>query len=117
MLYTNRYSIKGLCMSDELSHTVSLADCQKMIMAFPCFAKLSETQYKDLATLAHEIHFGAREKIVIENELVDSIYIIVSGEAEVTREITHRKKILQVPVATLSAGEAIGLNDTGFYSS
>lgn len=105
-------------MAEYLSKdTVSLTKRQDLIKAFPCFAGLTPVQSSELAALMREMHYVAREQIVAENELVDSIYIIVSGEAEVTRETTQRKKIVQVPVAALREGEGIGLNDTGFYST
>jgi putative peptide zinc metalloprotease protein len=97
--------------------TVSLATRQDLIKAFPCFEALTLSQSKEMAALMAEVRFTPQEKIVTENELVDSIYIIVNGEAEVMREVKQRKKAAQVPLAALRAGEGIGLNDTGFYSS
>jgi putative peptide zinc metalloprotease protein len=97
--------------------TVSIKKRQELIKAFPCFAMLTSEQSEELASLMREVHYAAHEQIVMENELVDSIYVIVTGEAEVTRESRHRKKIVQVPVAALRPGEGIGLNDTGFYST
>jgi len=97
--------------------TVNLLSRQDFIKNFPCFAMLTSTQSRELASLMREVRYAAHERVVLENELVDSIYIIISGEAEVTREVKHRKKVVQVPVAALRSGEGIGLNDTGFYST
>lgn len=97
--------------------SVNLVKRQVLIKAFPCFATLTPAQSKEIAVHMREVHYAPQEKIVTENDLVDSIYIIVSGEAEVTRGALHQKKIVQVPVAALRAGEGIGLNDTGFYST
>ena len=88
-----------------------------LIQSFPCFADLSSDQCQHLATLMQEVQVSPQTIIVTENELIDGIYIIVNGQAEVTREVLHRKKKVQVPVAALAAGEGIGLNDTGFYST
>lgn len=97
---------------------VSISHRQELIKAFPCFATLTAKQTKDLAQLLREINFSPKEKIVAEGELIDCVYIIVSGTAEVTREKKkRRKKTIKVPVAVLNAGEGIGLNDTGFYST
>ncbi len=90
---------------------------QRLIQQFPCFAALSLVQRKELGALMKEVQYTPFEKIVTENELVDCIYIIVKGKAEVVREVPHRKKMIQVPVAVLGPEEAIGLNDTGFYSA
>ena len=102
----------------ERNHrVVSLKERQKLIKAFPCFGELSEEQSIELAVLMSEVRYKNQEKIVIENELVDSVFIIAQGEAEVTRQSMYRKKLMQVPVAILRTSEAIGLNDTGFYST
>lgn len=98
--------------------TISLAERQDLLMAFPCFASLTPEQSHELSNLWTEVSIKAQENIVLENDLVDSIYIIVKGEAEVTYSVNNKKnKIVSVPVATLGAGEGIGLNDTGFYST
>ena len=103
-------------MNDQATHTVSIENRMMLIKAFPCFANLSAQACQELAGLMQEVHVTAHQQIVIENALVDSIDIIVSGHAEVSRETMHRKRKVQVPVASLGAGEGIGLNDTGFYS-
>jgi len=99
------------------SPTVDLFTRQQLISAFPCFATLTPAQSEILANLMQEVSYAQHQTIVVENEIVDSIYIIVSGEAEVTREAKLHKKTVQVPVAVLHQGEGIGLMDTGFYSS
>lgn len=106
-------------MSDYLEQcSISISKRQELIKDFPCFKTLTPKQSKELASLFHEVRFSPKEKIVSENDLIDSIYIIVTGMAEVTREVKmKRKKTKQAPVALLSAGEGIGLNDTGFYST
>jgi len=97
--------------------TVETSERQKLITEFPCFSSLTEDQSEQLAQLMHEMHVVAQEAIVKESDLVDSIYIIVSGEAEVTREARRGKKTIIAPISILLAGEGIGLNDTGFYST
>jgi putative peptide zinc metalloprotease protein len=97
--------------------TISILKRQEMIQFFPCFANLTDAQAKEMASHMQEVRYQPQEKIVVENDLVDSIYVIVSGEAEVTREEKKKKKIIQVPIAALRAGEGVGLNDTGFYST
>lgn len=96
--------------------TVSDEKCRKLLKTFPCFASLTDEQSKELASMMVEVCCQSKQVIVKENDLIDSVYIIVEGTAEVTRSSEHRKKIVQVPVASLSAGEGIGLHDTGFYS-
>lgn len=100
-------------------NTIGIKERQELIKSFPCFGMLSSEQSADLASLMREIHYSANEQIVQENDLVDSIYIIISGEAEVTHvtKAKYSKKLVKVPVAALQSGEGIGINDTGFYST
>ena len=101
----------------QTEQTIDIEERLLLVKAFPCFAQFTAAQYTELAKIMDEKQYEPGQIIVTENNLVDSVYIIASGAAEVTRTSTHRKKTVQVPVAVLHAGEAIGLNDTGFYSS
>jgi CRP-like cAMP-binding protein len=97
--------------------TIDLTTRESLIAAFPCFAKLTPSQLQELAHLMQEVYFKPQAQLVAEHDMVDSIYIIVHGEAEVTRETKHHHRIVNVPVAVLSDGEGVGLNDLGFYST
>lgn len=99
------------------ANTVVLARRQELIKSFPCFSSLSVKQSEELSALMFEYRYLPGEKIVVENDLVDSIYIIINGQAEVSHEVKYHKRRKQVPIAVLETGEAIGLNDTGFYST
>lgn len=90
---------------------------REFVGRFPGFANLTKSQMSELIALMKEVHFKANQAIVVENTIVDSIYIILEGKAEVSKSLSSKKKIIPVPIATLQAGEAIGLNDTGFYST
>lgn len=81
-----------------------------------CFLQLSDNETNELANLLIEKHFAAGETIVIEGDPVDSVFLIVQGQADV-RLTTIKNHVQNIQsVATLKAGEAIGLNDSGFYS-
>lgn len=97
--------------------TVNSTTRENLILSFPCFSTLTSGQCAELAAFMSEAHFAPHAQIVAENDIVDSIYIILNGEAEVTRESRKHKKVIQIPVAALRAGEGIGLNDLGFYST
>ncbi len=121
MLYT--VWTGGVVMSKRLDNSaVPIEKRQDLITALPCFAMLSKDESRELANLMTVTEYLPKEVIVTEEAIVDSVFIIVSGQAEVTKQasqknkITRRVKISQVPVALLEAGEAIGLNDTGFFS-
>lgn len=96
---------------------ISIEARTRILHVFPCFSAFSEDQLIELAGLTQQITLRAHAHIVKENEIVDSVYFIVEGEAEVSREVPYKKHYRQVPVAILHTGEGIGLNDTGFYSS
>lgn len=95
---------------------IDLATRQAMLVAFPCFAGLSAAQSAVLTSKMSEMKVQQNARIVQEGELVDSIYIIVQGEAEVSRLMKYRMKMIETPIGILHIGESIGLNDTGFYS-
>jgi len=102
---------------DHDTPTTSPEERQSLIQSLPCFASLTPPQSIELSNLSREISYSLKEAIVTQDELIDSVYIIVRGEAEVTAEMQYKKKVTSVPLAILHAGESIGLNDTGFFSS
>lgn len=81
-----------------------------------CFAKLTEKEIEILAGLLVEKHFAPGQTIVNEGDLVDSVYLIVSGTADVQHLSVKDGKIETQSIATLGPDESIGLNETGFYS-
>lgn len=87
----------------------NLQQRQALILNLPCFTNLSNQQAQELAQSLHDISYKAGEIIVKEGELIDAVYVIAQGTAEVTQESTL--------LATLKAGEAIGLNQLGFFSA
>lgn len=90
---------------------------QKMLHRFPCFELLTSAQSAALVAMMQEVRYQPKEKIVAEGDLIDSIFIIINGDAEVTHEIKQHKKVMLTLIAALHDGESIGLNDTGFYSA
>ncbi|HSW69567.1 MAG TPA: PqqD family peptide modification chaperone [Gammaproteobacteria bacterium] len=115
-------------MSKQTTHTISITEKQALITALPCFSGLSPLQSLELAELMEEIHFEPNEVIVEENSLIDCVYIVVEGTAEISHltvrdlrkiKIKLRKqspKMIKTPFAVLHTGESIGLNTTGFFS-
>lgn len=99
-------------MSDPIDLETKMAYIKKQ----PAFNGLSPDEYETLAGLLAEKHFVPGDTIVTEGDPVDSVYLIVSGNADVRhiRIIDSKQQIEHL--ATLGPGTAIGLNDTGFYS-
>ncbi len=81
-----------------------------------CFSKLTDDEVDQLSMLLIEKPFATGETIVTEGDLVDSVYFIVQGEADVRVARINNNIMTYKSVATLKAGEAIGLNEYGFYS-
>ncbi|HSW93483.1 MAG TPA: cyclic nucleotide-binding domain-containing protein [Gammaproteobacteria bacterium] len=80
------------------------------------FSQLTGEEIDTLASLLSEKRFAPGDTIVTEGDPVDSVYFIVSGTADV-RHLSIQDGTMHVEsVATLEAGAAIGLNETGFYS-
>lgn len=112
-------------MSERLSNSlINITQRQALIRALPVFSVLTPSEREELAQLMYEMRYETGEAIVLEDGLIDSVFIIVSGQAEVSRQYIKRtkirkkiKKIIKTPLATIGDGDAIGLNDTGFFSS
>lgn len=82
----------------------------------PVFSQLTDQETEELASLFSERKVVPEELIVKEGDPVDSIYLIAHGTADV-RHVTYKDNTAVVnSVAILSSGDAIGLNETGFYS-
>ncbi|MBA3661995.1 MAG: cyclic nucleotide-binding domain-containing protein [Gammaproteobacteria bacterium] len=80
------------------------------------FSQLSDKENEELASLLKEKHFEAGETVVNEGELVDSVYLIVQGKADVRHIRIQDGQPVITSVAKLKENDAIGLNESGFYS-
>lgn len=80
------------------------------------FSLLTDSETEELASLFAERNVAAGEIIVKEGDPVDSIYLIASGTADVRRVTIKDNAPVINSVAIMSSGDAVGLNETGFYS-
>lgn len=81
-----------------------------------CFLKLTDAETNELTNLLFEKHVKAGTIIVTEGDLVDKVFLIVSGDADVRIAEIKNRQLSYKSVATLKPGASIGLNETGFYS-
>jgi CRP-like cAMP-binding protein len=89
---------------------------KNLIKKQPCFNKLTDQEVAILADLLIEKHYSAGEQIVKQGQPVDSVFLIVSGIADVTH-VTYKENTAETEhLAILGPEEAIGLSETGFYS-
>lgn len=82
----------------------------------PVFSQLHEDGIEVLASLLTEKNLSPNDVIVNEGEPVDSVYFIVSGQADVRHVFIKDNQTEIRSLATLYPGDVIGLNEAGFYS-
>ena len=100
-----------------MNDIINLEQKKVLLKKQACFSQFTEEEIDVLADLLVATHFAAGETIVTECDLVVSVYFIVSGKASVRHVTIKEDHTHNIEcVATLSAGETIGLNETGFYS-
>jgi CRP-like cAMP-binding protein len=88
----------------------------ELIKQQACFTKLTDKEAEELAGLLVEKHYNAGDIIVKQGAHVDSVFLIVRGQADVQVATVKEGELIVTSVATLGVGKSIGLNDTGFYS-
>lgn len=87
-----------------------------IIKKLPLFAQLTSEELEELARLWVDVKFAAGETIVSEGEPVDKVFLIIKGEADVRKLAIKDQALVLESVAKLGPNDAIGLNETGFYS-
>jgi CRP-like cAMP-binding protein len=99
-------------MVETVSNDVKKAFIKKQ--AF--FSQFTEEEVDMLSTLFIEQTIPAGKTIVTEGDPVDSVYLIVTGKADV-QHVTMKDRVRQIEtLAALNDGASIGLSSTGFYS-
>lgn len=96
--------------------SLSLNDRIEIISKNPLFRNLPSHELTSLANLFKEQTVTPNTLVVNEGDPVDSIYLIVSGAAEVSRRVTELDEEQIYNVATLREGDTIGLSQESFFS-
>src|SRR5262245_26053079 len=99
-----------------MDESVDLSLQIKLVKKQPVFSQLTDKETAELASLFIEKKVAAGDVIVKEGDPVDSIYLIATGTADVKHIYVKDGKLVSSSVAILSSNDAIGLNETGFYS-
>ncbi len=94
--------------SRESVNSVMEEKYKKLIAAHPLFSVLDAEELNIFSGLFTQKSYIIGENIAKMDEVIDAIYFIAEGKAEVHNPI---------PIAVLGVGESIGLNDTGFFSA
>ncbi|MFI4962529.1 MAG: PqqD family peptide modification chaperone [Legionellales bacterium] len=100
----------------QQAELVSLSEREGLLRAQPGFTDLGFSDMGKLVGLMHEVHVETGNIIVKEGDLIDSVYILATGDAEVTHEVVVNKKTGVTLLATLHACDSIGLKEGRFFS-
>lgn len=95
---------------------ISQSERENIISAQPVFSLLTPEDVSELANLMDETLIPKDTLIVKEGDLVDSVYLLAKGMAEVSRQSVVDGAPKKIIIATLHSGEAIGLSESGFFS-
>ncbi len=96
--------------------TLSLQERESLILNYPLFCLLQPQEVSDLATAFNEVLVNEGDTITQQDTVVDSIFLIADGQAQVERTISTVEGTQVIPVAKLKKGDAIGLSEKGLYS-
>src|SRR3990167_1322153 len=91
-------------------------DKEYLIKKQACFSQLTDKECEILVSLLKEKSFKAGETIVTEGDIVDCVYLIIGGIADVRHVFLNNGISEFQSIAHLGPEQAIGLNDFGFYS-
>lgn len=89
---------------------------KSLIGSQACFKILNDEDLNELCTLFNEVTYKKGEVIVIEGDIVDSVFLIISGTAEVQNVYVENNVIKSDKLAELGPNQSIGLSETGLYS-
>ncbi len=89
---------------------------QALISNHPFFLHLAPEAVAELARLMFEKELNAGDIIVAQGDLVDSIYFIAQGTAEVTRKMDLQNKSETVFLASLRQNDVVGLTEKGYFA-
>jgi len=102
---------------DHVEKSMSHADKKQLISDYALFCLMNSNDTHELALLSREIAIPEDTIVVKEGDIIDSIYLIKSGTAQVTKTLDTLEKKEVMHIAILHEGDSIGLNESGFFSS
>ena len=76
-----------------------------LLAGVPLFSNLEKSKLQLIAFTSHRLHFRAGQTIFDEGDVTDSIYLIISGEAEVR---VKKAEVNQTKVATIGKNSIFG---------
>ncbi|TAL61979.1 MAG: cyclic nucleotide-binding domain-containing protein [Legionella sp.] len=101
----------------HVEKSMSHADKKQLISDYALFCLMNANDTHELALLSREISVPEDTIIVKEGDIVDTIYLVKSGTAQVTKTVQNLEKKEVMHIAILREGDSIGLNESGFFSN
>ncbi|MHB1221397.1 MAG: cyclic nucleotide-binding domain-containing protein [Gammaproteobacteria bacterium] len=101
---------------NKCEQTLSLEERESLITSYPLFCLLQPQEVKTLAASFDEVSAELGDTITKQDTMVDSVFLIANGSANVERTISTVEGVQIIPVAKLKKGDAIGLSEKGLYS-
>lgn len=95
---------------------ISIAEREVLLRRQSGFESLSVNEGATLVGLMQEVQMQTGERIVVEGEVIDAVYIIASGTAEVTKGVDLDGKQGVTFLGLLNEGAGIGLKGAQFFS-
>ena len=105
-----------LVVINTMDNKVNFEDKKSLVSSQPCFKVLNDEDVSELTELFVEVSYMAGEVIVTEGEIIDSVFLIVSGVAEV-RHVWVDNGVIRADKLANCSGQSIGLSETGFTLS
>ena len=101
------YALETLEVGAELpdEYEPPLADVEKLLAYASVFTILEEHEIRTLARTARPLTFGPMERIIVQGDKGDSLFVVVEGDVEV---VLRREDGSEASVDTMRGGTVIG---------
>ncbi|WP_298628193.1 cyclic nucleotide-binding domain-containing protein [uncultured Legionella sp.] len=107
--------MKRIDVKEKFPPQISREERIQKITKHSIFCLLSPTSVNQLALLMEEIHVAENEVIVHEGDYFNGFFLIVSGQAALTRSLKRIQKTNPKHIVNLGPEHAIGLGEAGYF--
>lgn len=94
----------------------SREEVEELLRQYPLFCLLDKDSIQQLSLLFKKVQFNPAEVVFRQGDLIDYLYLIQAGNAEVTKKIARINVTEEHAVAVLDPGDGIGLSTSGLFS-
>ncbi|MGL6028646.1 MAG: cyclic nucleotide-binding domain-containing protein [Legionella sp.] len=107
--------MKRIALEKKSTPQISREERVQKITKHSIFCLLSSESINQLALLMEEVHVAANEVIVREGDYFSGFFLIVSGQAALTRSLKRIQKTNPKHIVNLGPEHAIGLGEAGYF--